>query len=199
MCVCVFLYEWSVSLIRQIVYYFIFAAHDRVASTEFAFLAFVIEVVFNSVKQCALNDDRRERCPSRRPTTFLNSRGIYVPVAVFICNINSIRRSVSVLRFLSFQDIWSQERRGRLRKRREWNATLTHLLFKQLRVAGSGSDSIAGTWPATVSIKGYHCATGFLGLSIISNQWLRPIPMQCDPMAVHPINSFVPILKYTKY
>jgi hypothetical protein len=71
---------------------------------------------------------------------------------------------------------------------------VAHLPFKQLRLTGSGSESTAGMWPDTVSISGYHCATGFLGLSSISSQWSRPIPMKLEPIAVHPISSFDPIL-----
>lgn len=53
--------------------------------------------------------------------------------------------------------------------------------------------------PGIVSISGYHCATGLLGLSNISNQCSRPMPMKLDPIAVQPINSFEPILIINDY
>lgn len=98
--------EWLVSLIHQIVYYFMFAARGKVASTEFAFRAFEMKIVLNSVKQCALNDDRRKRCPSRRLTIFLSFRGVCFSLAVFICNVNSIRKDLTsaTSQFSSFQD-----------------------------------------------------------------------------------------------
>jgi hypothetical protein len=69
-----------------------------------------------------------------------------------------------------------------------------HLLFKQLRLMVVESLAAPGMCPGMDSSSGYHCATGLLGLSSISSQWSRPIPMKLDPIAVHPISSFDPIL-----
>lgn len=63
----------------------------RLQSTEFAFRLFETEIVLKSVKRCALNDDRRRQCPSRRPTIFASFRSVYFPPLVFICNASSIR------------------------------------------------------------------------------------------------------------
>lgn len=60
---------------------------------------------------------------------------------------------------------------------------------------GSVSVEDGGICPGIDSSKGYHWATGLLGLSNISNQWSFPIPIKLEPIAVQPINSFEPILK----
>jgi hypothetical protein len=49
--------------------------------------------------------------------------------------------------------------------------------------------------PGNDSNSGYHSATGFLGLSNISNQWSRPIPKKRGPTATQPISSLLPTLK----
>jgi hypothetical protein len=67
----------------------------------------------------------------------------------------------------------------------EWQ--VLHLFTGILLVAHNG----------TCSCRGYHWATGFLGLSSISNQWSLAIPMNIGPRAVHPITSLQPILKDT--
>jgi len=69
-----------------------------------------------------------------------------------------------------------------------------YLPLRQLRLTGSGWELVSGIWPGTVSNKGYHWATGLRGLSSISSQWSRPIPIKLEPIAVHPINSLWPIL-----
>lgn len=56
----------------------------RLQSTEFAFRPFETEIVLKSVKRCALNDDRRRQCPSRRPI-FASFHSVYFPPFVFIC------------------------------------------------------------------------------------------------------------------
>lgn len=70
-----------------------------------------------------------------------------------------------------------------------------YLELRQLRLKGSASEVVGEMCPGIVSINVYHCATGFLGLSNISNQWSRPIPIKLEPIAVQPINSFDPILQ----
>lgn len=79
----------------------------RLQSTEFAFRPFETEIVLKSVKRCALNDDRRRQCPSRRPIIFASSRNIYFPSFVFICLSSSSLLEVRPNPWLEYGQIWS--------------------------------------------------------------------------------------------
>lgn len=71
----------------------------------------------------------------------------------------------------------------------------SYLAFRQLKLRGRFLEA-QGLCPGTDSSRGYHWATGFLGLSNISSQWSRPIPIKLFPIPVQPRSSLAPILKY---
>lgn len=78
----------------------------RLQSTEFAFRHFETEIVLKSVKRCALNDDRRRQCPSRRLTIFASFRSVHLPPLVFICLSSSSLLEVSSNPRLEYVQTW---------------------------------------------------------------------------------------------
>lgn len=64
------------------------------------------------------------------------------------------------------------------------------LHFRQVTDGVRGGSSSAGR----LSIRGYHCAVGFRGLSMTASQWSRPTPVANCPTAQQPMSSFGPTL-----
>lgn len=71
-------------------------------------------------------------------------------------------------------------------------STQLHVELKQLSGVGSVRVGETTRLSGTLSIRGYHWATGRRGHSNISSQWSRPGPITWEPITATPSSSLAP-------